>query len=111
LRATSRDTVDGDRPNPTAIARNDRPATRPREISSRSTGDNRSGDRFRSWGSGFDNEMTALRIAWRERCTSAHNRQNGAPSANNSAIRSRALADHRSTHASPNPSSDQLMMR
>jgi hypothetical protein len=63
LRATSRDTVDGDRPNPTAIARNDKPATRPREISSRSTGDNRSGDRFRSRDRGFDNAMTALRIA------------------------------------------------
>jgi hypothetical protein len=111
LCATSRDTVDGDRPNPTAIARNDRPATRPREISSRSTGDNRNGDRFRSPGGGFDNEITARRIACRERCTSSHNRQNGAPSANNSAIRSRSLADNRSTHASPNPSPNQLMMR
>lgn len=42
--------VDGARPNRRAIDRNDSPAASPREISSRSPSDNRSGDRF---GSGF----------------------------------------------------------
>ena len=91
-----------------AIARNDRPATSPREISSRSAGDNRSGDRFRSRGAGRDNAITARRIACRDRPTSSHNRQNGAPSTSSSAIRSRSFADNRSTHALPEPEPNQL---
>ena len=47
-----RETVDGARPNRRAIARNDSPAARPREISSRSTSDNRNGDRTGSRGGG-----------------------------------------------------------
>jgi len=43
LEATSRDTVEGDRPNRRAIHRNDSPVANPREISSRSPNDNRSG--------------------------------------------------------------------
>jgi hypothetical protein len=105
---TSRDTVDGDRSNPPAIWRNDWPATRPREISSRSAGDNRNGDRFRSRGAGRDNANTARRIACRDRCTSSHNRQNGTPSNNNSAIRSRSFADSRSTHGLPDPEPNKL---
>jgi hypothetical protein len=41
LAATSRDTVDGERPNRRAIHRNDWPPASPREISSRSLNDNR----------------------------------------------------------------------
>ena len=40
-RAISRETVDGDRPNPRAIARPDKPAANPRLIRSRSSHDNR----------------------------------------------------------------------
>jgi hypothetical protein len=43
--ATSRTIVDDDRPSRRAIARNDSPLTKPREISSRSTNDNRNADR------------------------------------------------------------------
>jgi hypothetical protein len=63
LRTTSRDTVDGDRPNRHAISRNESPATIPREISSRSANDSRNDDRF---GSGFGGRwiaITARRIA------------------------------------------------
>jgi hypothetical protein len=45
---TSREIVDGDRPNRRAIARSASPLARPREISSRSVNDNRNGDRVRS---------------------------------------------------------------
>jgi hypothetical protein len=45
LAATSREIVDGARPNRRAIPRNDSPPANPREISSRSTNDNRNADR------------------------------------------------------------------
>jgi hypothetical protein len=48
--ATSRLTVEGALPNPDAIARIDRPAARPREISSRSAILNRPGGRRRGAG-------------------------------------------------------------
>jgi hypothetical protein len=41
---TSRDTVDGARPKPVAIARNDSPASNPLRICSRSAADKRAGD-------------------------------------------------------------------
>jgi len=47
---TSRLTVEGERPNPVAIARNDRSAAKPREISSRSANDNRNSRRRRGAG-------------------------------------------------------------
>ncbi len=47
---TSRLTVEGERPNPVALARNDRSAAKPREISSRSANDNRNSHRGRGAG-------------------------------------------------------------
>jgi len=63
LAATSRHTVDGARPSPLAIPRNDLPAARPLEISSRSASDNRSGERFGSRPADRCNAMTARRMA------------------------------------------------
>jgi hypothetical protein len=63
LAATSRDTVDGERPKRDAIDRIDSPAANPREISSRSVKDNRNGDRHRGFGAGCFNRFTARRIA------------------------------------------------
>jgi hypothetical protein len=54
----------------------------------------------------LDASLPVVPCGWvgrRDRWTSSHKRQKGAPFANNSAIRSRSLADNRSTHASPNP--------
>jgi hypothetical protein len=70
LAATSRHTVDGARPTARAIARTDRPAARPREISSRSASDSLSGDRCGSRLAGRYNATTARRIAWRDRLIS-----------------------------------------
>jgi hypothetical protein len=50
LPATSRDTVDGARPSTPAIVRSDRPAARPREISSRSANESRNSHRRRGTG-------------------------------------------------------------
>jgi hypothetical protein len=50
LAETSRHTVEGERPSAAAIARSDRPAARPREISSRSVNVNRSSQRRRGAG-------------------------------------------------------------
>jgi len=68
--ATSRHTVDAQRPIPRAIARTDRPAARPREISSRSASDSLSGDRRGSHLAGRYNATTARRIACRDRLIS-----------------------------------------
>jgi hypothetical protein len=63
LRITSRETVDGDRPNRHAINRSESPATIPREIYSRSASDSRSGDRLGSALGGRCIAITARRIA------------------------------------------------
>jgi hypothetical protein len=67
LARTSRETVDADRPSWRAIARNDSPLTRPREISSRSITDNRQALRVGGRAAGRCNAMTARRIAKRDR--------------------------------------------
>src|SRR5918995_81796 len=58
LRATSRDTVDGARASRPAMTRSDSPAARPREISSRSAVDSRSGDRIGSRAGGRFSRFT-----------------------------------------------------
>jgi hypothetical protein len=88
--ATSRHTVDAQRPIPRAIARTDRPAARPREISSRSASDSLSGDRRGSRFAGRYNATTARRIACRDRLISRCSFHGGAPSATSSAIRRRS---------------------
>ena len=75
----------GDRPQRTL------PAARPREISSRSASDSRSGERSGSRLAGRCNAITARRIAYRDRLISRCNRHTGAPSASSSAIRRRLL--------------------
>jgi hypothetical protein len=96
LPATSRHTVDGARPGPLAIRRNDSPAASPREISSRSASDNRSGERFGSRLAGRCNATTARRMAYRDRLISRCNRHTGAPSASSPAIRSLSSSKIRS---------------
>ncbi len=88
--ATSRHTVDGERPIPRAIARTDRPAARSREISSRSASDSLSGDRCGSRFAGRYSATTARRIAWRDRLISWCSFHGGAPPATSSAIRRRS---------------------
>jgi hypothetical protein len=67
--ATSRDTVETHRPRSPAIARNDSPPAREREISSRSLNDNRNRERVASGRAGRCNDRSARAIAHRERCT------------------------------------------
>jgi hypothetical protein len=54
---TSRAIVDGARPNRAAIIRNDSPAARPLEMSSRSVNDNLNGDRVRAGAAGLANRL------------------------------------------------------
>jgi hypothetical protein len=70
LAFTSREIVDGTRPNRRPIDRSESPAAKPREISSRSASDNLSGDRV---GAGFGSRrsaLTARRIGQRDRLIS-----------------------------------------
>ena len=87
---TSRHTVDAFRPMRSAIVRNDSPAASPREISSRSSSDKRSGDRFRSGGVGRFARRIARATAHRDLLISSLIFQNGAPSATNAAICARS---------------------
>jgi hypothetical protein len=101
LAATSRHTVDGARPSPLAIPRKDLPAASPREISSRSASDNRSGERSGSRLPGRCNAITARRMAYRDRLISRCNRHTGAPSASSPAIRCRSTSEIRSIKPPP----------
>jgi hypothetical protein len=87
LRATSRLTVDGDRPIRRAISRNDSPARTPREISSRSTRDNHRPELVASNHDRPDNDTrcTVLREHPTRRATSP----TGTAAANNSRINTR----------------------
>jgi hypothetical protein len=99
--ATSRHTVDGARPSPPAIPRNDWPAASPREISSRPASDNRGGERSGSRLAGRCNAITAHRMAYRDRLIPRCNRYTGAPSANSPAIRSLSSSEIRSIQPPP----------
>ena len=113
-RATSREIVDGDRPNRRAIDRNDSPPARPREISSRSVNDNRNGDRTGSRAGG----RRITRRCFATPCDAPRpislpiNRL-GNPCAANSAIRHFSNSDNRSamTHLPIDPTRSKEVMR
>jgi hypothetical protein len=86
------------------MERSDSPPARPREISSRSTSDSRSGDRLGSRFGGRCNLLMYLRIAHRDRLISLWITHAGACAAHSSAIRSFSPSDNRST---PHLRSDQ----
>jgi hypothetical protein len=97
LPLTSREIVDGARPSRRAIEQSDAPPARPREISSRSTSDSRSGDRFDSGFRGRSSLLMYLRIAHRDRPISVWITHAGVCAAHSSATRSFSRSDNRST--------------
>jgi hypothetical protein len=101
LAATSREIVDGARPNRRAIARNDSPPTNPREISSRSTTDNRNGDRTDSRTGDRRINRKCFATAYRPRPISLAINRVVDPCDANSAIRHRSNSDNRSAITTP----------
>jgi hypothetical protein len=101
LPATSREIVDGARPNRPAITRNDAPPTNPREISSRSANDNRNVDRTNSRPGGRRTNRKCSATAYRPRPISFTINRVVDPCAANSAIRHRSNSDNRSAITAP----------
>jgi hypothetical protein len=95
--ASSRDTVEGALPSPAAIDRSDFPPATPREISSRSSNDNRNGDRGGVGLASRSNRLILRRIAHRDRSSSRCNNQAGARTSSSFLSCTVSLSDHPST--------------